>query len=121
MTEERRGQEGGGEDVPQEIAEIVNARAIFNTMNHPEPETFLIGESRNRGFERATGCDGMVAGWTVGTKRAVKNRHRPGLIGLINANERTGENSNISPRPREHFYTDRGQREGWWSGAAGRG
>lgn len=53
MTEERRGQEGGGEDVPQEIAEIVNARAIFNTMNHPEPETFLIGESRNRGFGRA--------------------------------------------------------------------
>lgn len=44
------------------------------------------------------------------TKRAVKNRHRPGLIGLINASERSEEeNSNISPRPRQHFYTDGGQ------------
>ena len=63
----------------------------------------------------------MVAASTVGTKRAVKNRHRPGLIGLINASERTGENSNIRPRPRQHFYTDRGQREGWSGVEEGRG
>lgn len=76
----------------------MNARAIFNTMNHPEPETFLIGESGDWAGWDGCGFDGRD------TKRAVKNRHRPGLIGLINASERSGENSNISPRPRQHFY-----------------